>query len=232
MLAGAGLGAARSGTSGPGAHGLGVPGLLGAETARELLVGAGIPVIETVRCDSPQSAAAAADRLGYPAVVKVDHPRLTHKSDVGGVRLGLADRAAVQAAATGLLALADGAAVLVQHQHEGAELLVGGLRDPEFGPVVLAGLGGVLVETWRDVQLAVAPVDQAHAAAMLRSLRGAAIFDGLRGRPPVNLGPVAAMIAGVSDLMAGNPEIAELDLNPVLATAAGCTAVDWRVRVS
>jgi acetyltransferase len=194
-------------------------------------VAAGIPVIETVRCDSPHSAAAAADRLGYPAVVKVDHPGLTHKSDVGGVRLGLAGRAAVQAAATGLLALADGAAVLVQHQHEGAELLVGGLRDPEFGPVVLAGLGGVLVETWRDVQLAVAPVDQAHAAAMLRSLRGAAIFDGLRGRPPVNLGPVAAMIASVSDLMADRPEIAELDLNPVLATAAGCTAVDWRIRI-
>ena len=210
---------------------LGPPGLLDAGAARDLLVAAGIPVIETVRCDSPQSAAAAADRLGYPAVVKVDHPRLTHKSDVGGVRLGLADRAAVQAAATGLLALADGAAVLVQHQHQGAELLVGGLRDPEFGPVVLAGLGGVLVETWRDVQLAVAPVDQAHAAAMLRSLRGAAIFDGLRGRPPVDLGPVAAMIAGVGDLMAGNPEIAELDLNPVLATAAGCTAVDWRIRV-
>jgi acetyltransferase len=211
---------------------LGPPGLLAAEAARDLLVAAGITVIETVRCQSPQGAAAAADRLGYPAVVKVDHPRLTHKSDVGGVRLGLADRAAVQAAATGLLALADGAAVLVQHQHQGAELLVGGLRDPEFGPVVLAGLGGVLVETWRDVQLAVAPVDQAHAAAMLRSLRGAAIFDGLRGRPPVDLGPVAAMIAGVGDLMAGNPEIAELDLNPVLATAAGCTAVDWRIRLS
>jgi acetate---CoA ligase (ADP-forming) len=119
----------------------------------------------------------------------------------------------------------------VQHQHEGVELLVGGLRDPEFGPVVLAGLGGVLVETWRDVQLAVAPVDQAHAAAMLRSLRGAAIFGGLRGRPPVDRGPVAAMIANVGDLMASNPEIAELDLNPVLATAAGCTAVDWRIRV-
>jgi acetyltransferase len=216
----AGLGAGRPGG----------PGLLGAEAARDLLVAAGIAVIETVRCQSPQSAAAAADRLGYPAVVKVDHPGLPHKSDVGGVRLGLAGRAAVQAAAAGLLALADGAAVLVQHQQEGVELLVGGLRDPEFGPVVLAGLGGVLVETWRDVQLAVAPVDQAHAAAMLRSLRGAAIFSGLRGRPPVDLGPVAAMIANVSDLMARNPDIAELDLNPVLATATGCTAVDWRIR--
>jgi hypothetical protein len=97
--------------------------------------------------------------------------------------------------------------------------------------VVLAGLGGVLAETWRDVQLAVAPVDQAHAAAMLTSLRSAAIFGGLRGRPPVDLGPVAAVIACVSDLMAGTPEIAELDLNPLLATGAGCAAADWRIRI-
>jgi acetyltransferase len=210
---------------------LGTPGLLAAGSARDLLAAAGIAVIETVRCTSPEGAVSAADRLGYPAVAKVDHPGLTHKSDVGGVRLGLTDGAAVLAAAVDLLALADGAAVLVQHQHEGVELLVGGLRDPEFGPVVLAGLGGVLVETWRDVQLAVAPVDQAHATAMLRSLRGAAIFGGLRGRPPVDLGPVAAMIARAGDLIASNPEIAELDLNPVLATATGCTAVDWRIRV-
>jgi len=74
-------------------------------------------------------------------------------------------------------------------------------------------------------------VDQAHAAAMLRSLRGAAIFGGLRRRRPVDRGPVAAMIPRVSGLMAGDPEIAELDLNPVLATAAGCTAVDWRIRI-
>jgi acyl-CoA synthetase (NDP forming) len=226
----AGLDVPGLGVPGLGVPGLGVPGLLAADAARDLLVAAGIAVIETVRCQSPQSAAAAADRLGYPAVVKVDHPNLTHKSDVGGVRLGLAGRAAVRAAATSLLGLADGAAVLVQHQHEGVELMVGGLRDPEFGPVVLAGFGGVLVETWRDVQFAVAPVDHAHAAAMLRSLRGAALFGGLRGSPPVDLGPVAAMIARVSDLMAGHPEIAELDLNPVLATATACLAVDWRIR--
>ncbi len=206
-------------------------GLLPATTARDLLADAGIPVAETIRCTSAQAAAAAADRVGYPAVVKVDHPDLTHKSDVGGVRLALADRAAVRAAAADLLRLAEGAAVVVQQQLEGVELLVGGVRDPEFGPMVLAGLGGVLAETWRDVQLAVAPVDRAHATAMLTSLRSADIFSGLRGRPPVDLGPVAAVIACVGDLMAGNPEIAELDLNPVLATGTWCAAADWRIRI-
>ena len=211
---------------------LGGHGLLAAEDARALLVEAGIPVIETVRCGRPEAAAAAADRIGYPAVVKVDHPDLTHKSDVGGVRLGLAGADAVRTAAGDLLALADGAAVLVQHQHQGVELLVGGIRDPEFGAMIVAGFGGVLVEAQRDVQLAVAPVDSEQATAMLRALRGAAVLGGLRGRAPVDLGSVAALIAAVSELMADNPEIAELDLNPVLASAGGCTAVDWRIRVS
>ena len=207
-------------------------GLLAAETARALLIEAGIPVIETVRCDSPEEAAAAADRVGYPAVAKVDHPDLTHKSDVGGVRLGLTVADAVRAAAADLLALTDDAAVLVQHQHEGIEFLIGGVRDPEFGAMIAAGFGGVLVEAQRDVQLAVAPVDAGQATAMLRALRGAAVFDGLRGSAPVDLGPVAALIAAVSELMADNPEIAELDLNPVLISAAGCAAADWRIRVS
>ena len=211
---------------------LGGHGLLAAEDARALLVDAGIPVIETIRCGRPEAAAAAADRVGYPAVVKVDHPDLTHKSDVGGVRLGLAGADAVRTAAGDLLALADGAAVLVQHQHQGIELLVGGIRDPEFGAMIVAGFGGVLVEAQRDVQLAVAPVDSEQATAMLRALRGAAVLGGLRGRAPVDLGSVAALIAAVSELMADNPEIAELDLNPVLASAGGCTAVDWRIRVS
>jgi acetyltransferase len=206
-------------------------GLVGAVAARELLVGAGIPVIETIRCRSAETAVAAAGRVGYPVVAKVDHPELTHKSDVGGVRLGLADEVAVREAVADLLGLAEGAGVLLQRQHEGVELLVGGLRDPEFGPVVMAGLGGVLVETWRDVQLAVAPVGEAEAVDLLRSLRGAAIFGGLRGHPAIDLGPVAAVIVRVGELLADHPQISELDLNPVLATGTGCVAVDWRIQI-
>jgi acyl-CoA synthetase (NDP forming) len=207
-------------------------GLLDSEAARAMLERAGIPVIQTVRCRNADTAAVAAGRLGYPAVVKVDHPELTHKSDAGGVRINLTSAADVITAATEMFALAHGAAVMVQRQHEGIELVVGALRDPEFGPVVLAGLGGVLVEARRDVQLAVAPVDEAHALTMLRSLRGAAIFGGLRGSAPVDLRPVADVIVRVSELMAEDPALAELDLNPVLAGETGCVAVDWRIRVA
>jgi acyl-CoA synthetase (NDP forming) len=205
-------------------------GLLDSAAVRSLLADAGIPVIRTVRCCSADTAAVAADRLGYPAVVKVDHPELVHKSDAGGVRLNLTSSADVMQAAIEMFALAHEAAVLVQHQHEGVELVVGGVRDPEFGPVVLAGIGGVLVEARRDVQLAIAPVDEAHALGMLRSLRSASIFDGHRGTSAVQLGAVADVIVRVSELMADNPDVAELDLNPVLADGTGCVAVDWRIR--
>jgi len=207
-------------------------GMLDSEVARSLLGDAGIPVIRTVRCCSADTAAVAAERLGYPAVVKVDHPELIHKSDAGGVRLNLTSEADVVAAAREMFGLAHGAAVLVQHQHEGIELVVGGVHDPEFGPMVLAGLGGVLVEAVRDVQLAVAPVDEAQAVAMLQSLRGAAVFRGMRGQPAVDIGAVADVVVAVSELVDGHPEIAELDLNPVLADGTGCVAVDWRIRIS
>jgi acetyltransferase len=206
-------------------------GLLTAAAARDLLAGAGIPVIETAVCDSPSAAAVAAGLLGYPVVAKVEHPALTHKTDAGGVRLGLATAAAVRDAARGLLALADGAAVQVQPQVQGVELVVGGIRDPEFGPVVMAGLGGVLVEARRDVRLAVAPIDTAEAVALLRSLRGAAVLDGLRGAPAVDVAAVADVIVRVGRLLADVPQIAELDLNPVLASENSCVVVDWRIRV-
>ena len=122
-----------------------------------------------------------------------------------GYGWGWPARTRCRAAAADLLALADGAAVLVQRQHQGIELLIGGVRDPEFGAMIAAGFGGVLVEAQRDVQLAVAPVDAGQATAMLRALRGAAVFGGLRGSAPVDLGPVAALIAAVSELMADNP---------------------------
>ena len=207
----------------------GMNGMLSSAAARALLAEAGIPVIGTVRCTNAETAVAAAERVGYPVVAKVDHIDLVHKSDVGGVRLGIDSAETLRAAARELLGLARGAAVLVQHQHHGIEVLAGGVRDPEFGAVVMAGLGGVLVETLRDVQLAVAPVDEAQALGMLRSLRGAAIFDGVRGSAAVDLKAVADVVVRVSELMADNPGIAELDLNPVLASPGGCVAVDWRI---
>lgn len=197
--------------------------------AKDFLGAAGIEVAAAVVCSSADEAVAAAERLGYPAVLKVVHPSLSHKTDVGGVRIGLPDPAAVRQAAESLLALRAGSRLLVQRQADGVEFVVGGVRDPGFGPVVMVGLGGTAVEVLGDVRFAVAPIDTAHAEAMLRSLRGAPLLDGVRGSEPLHVAALCDLVVAVGDLLTGEPEITEIDLNPVLATEHGALPVDWRI---
>jgi acetyltransferase len=206
--------------------------LLDADLGASLLREAGIATVESVVCATAAEAVPAADRLGYPIVAKVLHPSILHKSDGGGVRLGLTDGAAVQAAAEHLLGLAPGARVLVQRQVTGIEVVVGGLRDPHFGPVVMVGLGGVLVEVLGDVAFGLAPLAPDEARRLIAGLRGHAALTGARGAEPADLGALAAVVSAAADLLCAAPEIAELDLNPLLATARGCVAVDWRILVA
>jgi acetyltransferase len=204
--------------------------VLDVERAAELLTGAGIELLTGRVCGTAEEAVAAAEGMGYPVVAKIEHPELSHKSDVGGVRLGLDDSEAVAAAAEDLLALAAGARVLVQREGAGIEVVVGGIRDAQFGPAVLVGLGGVLVEVLDDVALALAPLSVAEAAELLARLRCYPLLGGARGRERVNLAALARLVSRVGDLLVRAPEIAELDLNPVLCGAAGCVVADWRVR--
>jgi acetyltransferase len=206
-------------------------GMLDAEAAAGVLAAAAIPTVPARTCASVADAEAAAELLGYPVVVKALHPSLVHKSDAGAVRLGLHGPAAVRAAATDLLTLVPGARVSVQRQASGVEVVVGGVRDPQFGALVMVGLGGVFVETIDDVALGLAPLRPDDALRLLRGLRGHAVLGGARGREPVDLDALSAMICAVGDLLVAVPEIAELDLNPVLAGVDGCVAVDWRIRV-
>jgi acyl-CoA synthetase (NDP forming) len=199
------------------------------EEGAELLRAAGVPVVDGAVCASVPQAVEAARGLGFPAVAKVVHPAILHKSDVGGVRTRLADEVALAAAAAELLTLAPGARVLVQRQREGVEVAVGGWQDPQFGPVVMVGLGGVLVELLDDAAFALAPLGREAALRRLRGLRGWPLLAGTRGAPPVDADAVAGVVAAVGDLMVGHREVAELDLNPLLATAEGCAAVDWRI---
>ncbi|MDQ3106074.1 MAG: acetate--CoA ligase family protein, partial [Actinomycetota bacterium] len=201
------------------------------DTGSRLLGAAGIAVVETVTCSSPDAAAAAADRLGYPVVAKVAHPDLVHKSDAGGVRVGLADASAVRAAAEHLLRLAPDARVLVQPEVAGLEVIVGGLRDPQFGAAVLVGLGGIHVEVLDDVAGGLAPLDLEACRQLLSGLRGSGLLGGVRSAPPVDVTALAEVVRAAGDLVASVPEIAELDLNPVLATPGGAVVVDWRIRV-
>ncbi|MFC7504134.1 acetate--CoA ligase family protein [Nocardioides sp. CPCC 206347] len=204
---------------------------LGYDPAVDLAFAAdqGIPLVPGTLCRDEKSAVEAAKDLGYPVVVKLQHGSITHKTDVGGVVLGLRDANEVGSAARRLLGSYDDAQVLIQPMATGVELVVGGLQDPTFGPVVVVGLGGVLVELSDDVRFAGAPFSEQEAHALLRSLRGSAILDGVRGSPGVDISAVAQLVCRVGDLMVRHRDLDVLELNPVLATPAGCVCVDVRV---
>ena len=197
------------------------------------LAGNGIPTPVFMFAGSEEEAAGACYGVGFPAVMKVVSPDILHKSDRGGVVVGIRDEAAAREAFRTICSRAKGARVagvvvypLIQSSQE---VLIGLSRDPQFGPVVAFGLGGIYTEVLRDVALRVAPVDHAEAHAMIRSIRGYGILAGARGQKPVDLHALADMIVSVSELPFIYPEIAEVDLNPVFASSAGAVAGDVRI---
>ena len=199
----------------------------------ELLREAGLAVTEATSVPNAAAAAEAARTFGgRPVVLKIDTVDLAHKSELGLVKLGLVGEESVKAAGDDLLATAraNGLAVrglLVEPMAEaGVELIVGLRRDASFGPAVVAGFGGVLTELLDDVAIRLAPVDRDTALGMLAELRGARLLDGVRGSSPVDRGAVADLIVALSRLGDARPDIAEVDLNPVIASARGALAVD------
>lgn len=205
------------------------PGPLAPAEAAQIARAFGINVAEQAVVADPPAAAQAAQRIGFPVVAKLVSRTISHKSEVGGVRVGLTSAAEVSAAASELLGLADDAAVIVQPMLSGVEVMVGGFRDPQFGPVVAVGLGGILVELLADVAFRLAPLTPAEALAALRSLQGFPLLGGMRGQPGVDLERLAATVAAASRMLAALPAIAELDLNPIIAQPGDVVAVDLRL---
>lgn len=198
--------------------------------AKRVLAAAGIAVVPERACASAGEAVAAAEALGFPVVMKILSPDILHKSEIGGVLLGVADADAVRAGFAELLARARVAApqariegVLVAKQvGGGVECILGIQRDPVFGPVALFGLGGIFVEVLRDVVLRPCPFDEAAAEQMIRSIRGAPLLLGARGRPPADIGALAAMLSRLSVFAHQSAaRLQSVDLNPVFALPAG-----------
>jgi len=216
------------------------PGAMLAEAEAKALFGRiGVPVVGERRAATAEAAADAAAALGFPVVLKLDSPDIAHKTEVGGVKLGLADAAAVRAAFAEIMASAkrhaptarlDG--VLVQPMaKKGVELILGGRQDGQFGPMVLVGTGGVQAELWKDVVLDMAPVSPARAEQMLRALKGFPLLDGFRGAPKADVAAVARAVSAFSVLLAeAGGRIAEAEVNPLIAGEWGCLAVDGLVK--
>jgi acyl-CoA synthetase (NDP forming) len=198
----------------------------------DLLRASGVHVVDAVAVADEAAAVVAARGFSGPVALKLDAAGLAHKSGIGGVVLGLRGDDAVREAASSLLeigrqhGLAVRGLVVEPMAPSGVELIVGLRRDPQFGPVVLVGLGGTLAEVLDDVAVRLAPLDHASAEAMLDGLRGARVLDGVRGGPGIDRAAVASMLVALGHLGIERSDVLEVDLNPVLATADGAIAVD------
>ncbi len=209
--------------------------------SKTVLEAYGIPVARPVPAAGADEAVRVAADLGYPVVLKLDSPDITHKSDVGGVALDLESADEVRAAYERIVAGARRArpearvaGVTVQrmvHSRDGLELIVGARQDPVFGTVMLAGMGGVAAEVLRDRSLGLPPLNERLARRMLESLRAWPLLQGYRGRPGVNLDRLIEALMRVSYLVADHPGIKELDVNPLLATPHEVIALDARIIV-
>ncbi len=217
------------------------PSILTEETSKELLSAYGIPVTEPRPARSPDEAVELAEELGYPVVLKVWSPQITHKTDVGGVVLNLRSAKAVREAFTRIVSRAkekrpdaEVLGVTVQPMvtaREGFEMILGAKKDPTFGTVIMAGMGGVAAEVFRDRALGLPPLNERLAFRMLESLRSWKLLSGYRGKPGANIDKLIEILMRFSYLVADFPEIKELDINPLLATPEEVIALDARVVV-
>ena len=208
--------------------------------SKQVLREAGIPVALAVLAADAKAAVQAADKVGFPVVMKVVSPDVAHKSDVGGVRLGLESKEEVEQAfgeiaasvkATQPDARIEGVAVQ-KMAPAGTEVIIGMSKDPQFGPVMMFGLGGVFVEVLKDVAFRIVPLEPKDAREMVREIKGFAVLEGVRGQKPADLAALESLILQVSEFIEAHPGVEELDLNPVLAYPDGVMAVDARIVVS
>lgn len=205
-------------------------GYLEPDAVCRLLDAAGIPRAAESAVSSPNDAVLAATEMGYPVAMKVVGP--VHKSDAGGVILNVADEKSVRANFKMLSAISGATGVLVQKMHSGTELFAGAKREPGFGHLVMAGMGGIFIEVLKDFGTALVPVSGEEALSVIRSLKSYPVLKGIRGRKGVNEALFAEIILRLSALVETAPEIEELDLNPLLGTDREVIAVDARIRVS
>ena len=205
--------------------------------SKRILIDAGIHCTDTRLARTREEALSLADAIGYPVVLKISSTGITHKSDAGGVRVNLNSRADVEAAYDGIMTSArqkfpsaDIEGISVQTMAKaGIEVIMGMTQDPTFGPVLMFGLGGILVEVLKDVSFRIAPLEQKDAAAMIGEIKGRKLLEGYRGQDPADKSCLENMLLKLSAFADGKREIAEIDMNPVFAYKDGAVVVDARI---
>ena len=205
--------------------------------SKELLKQVGISVIDTELATSREEAISISRRFGFPVVLKIASPDIVHKSDAGGVKLGLKTSKQVGKAYDDILgtisqkypqAVIQGVSVQ-RMARPGVEVIIGMSRDAQFGPVLMFGLGGILVEIIKDVSFRIVPLTRRDAGEMIREIKGYPLLQGYRGQEAVDVSNLEELLLKVSDFVEQNPVVKELDLNPIFAYSDGAVAVDARV---
>ncbi len=205
--------------------------------AKELLKQGGIGIVDTKLATSPEEAISISKQFGFPIVLKIASPDVVHKSDAGGVKLGLKTSRQVGKAYSDIMAAIKQKYPQAQIKGEsvqkmarpGVEVIIGMSKDAQFGPVLMFGLGGILVEILKDVSFRIVPLTKRDAREMIKEIKGYPLLEGYRGQEPVDVANLEDMILSVSNFVEQNPEVKELDLNPIFAYSDGAVAVDARV---
>ena len=196
-----------------------------------------ISVVETRLATSRKQAAEISADIGFPVVLKIASPDITHKSDAGGVKVGLKNKAEVEKAYGEIMAAAkqkypaakiEGAAVQSMAR-PGIEIIIGVFKDAQFGPVIMFGLGGIFVEVLKDVSFRLIPIVKRDAEQMIKEIKGYALLQGYRGQEPAHIPSLVDILLKVSNLVEKTPEIKEIDINPVFAYKDSAVAVDARI---
>lgn len=212
--------------------------LLPGQEAAEMLANAGIPVAAAPLAKTPDEAVALAHQFGYPVVLKVASPDIPHKSDVGGVHLNLANDEAVRQAFQDILATirlhdrklqVDGVSVSPMAKLGGLEVILGTITDPQYGPTLMFGLGGIYTEIYQDVAFLILPATEAELEELIRSIRGYPLLTGFRGQPKRDLGALKGAMQALATFAQRRPELDQIELNPLLLYEKGLFAVDARI---
>jgi len=205
--------------------------------SKQLIKQAGISVSDTKLATSGEEAIAISRQFGFPVVLKIASPDVVHKSDDGGVKVGLRTSKQVGKAYDDILgairqkyprAMIQGVSVQ-KMARPGVEVIIGMSKDDQFGPVLMFGLGGILVEVLKDVSFRIVPFTKRDAGEMIREIKGYPLLQGYRGQEPVDVSNLEELLLKVSDFVEQNPAVKELDLNPIFAYSNGAIAVDARV---
>ena len=208
--------------------------------AKQILIQSGINCTDTRLAATKEAAVELSEEFGYPVVLKVSSVDITHKSDAGGVKVNLKNKAEVENAFDEIIQSCKTAVptakiegVSVQPMGKpGIEVIIGVIKDPSFGPTIMFGLGGVFVEVLKDVAFRIIPIEKSDAGDMINEIKGKKLLEGYRGQEPADVASLQQMLLKLSDFVNETPEIQEIDMNPVFAYKDGAVVVDARIILS